>query len=52
MEDSVIELTNKAMDECSQVICSRQRLGSLDLANKELLDYAGQRGKLIEMKEV
>ncbi len=52
VEDSVIELTKKAMDECSQVICSRQRLGSLDLANKELLDYAGQRGKLIEMKEV
>lgn len=52
VEQSVVDLAKKYINECSQIICSRQRLGSLDFANKELLDYAGQRGKFIEMKEV
>lgn len=44
----VLEQAKKAIDSCSKVICCRKNFGSLEIANKELLDYARQSGKVVE----
>ena len=44
-----IEQAKKAIDSCSKVICCRKEFGSLETANKELLEYARQNGKELEI---
>ncbi len=39
-----------AMDACRRVICCRKAFGTLETAGRELLDYAGERKKEIEMR--
>lgn len=51
VEQCIVELAKKAIDSCSQVICCRERLGSFEVENKELLAYARQSGKLTAIKE-
>lgn len=46
-----IEQAQKAIDSCRKVICCRKEFGSLETANKELLEYAGQNGKEVEITE-
>ncbi len=45
VEDQVLAQAKRAVEKCSQVICCREQLGSLELANRELLAYAGRLGK-------
>lgn len=52
VEETVIEQAHRAVDACSRVICCRTQFGSLDIANQELLEYARQQGKMIEMAEM
>lgn len=47
--DTLLEEAKRKLDDCKKVICCKNRFGSLELANKELLEYAGERGKTIEM---
>ena len=47
--DALVVTAKKKIDECERVICCRSRFGTLETANKELLAYARQRGKAIEM---
>ena len=49
--ESAFEQAKRWMDLCETVICCRKKFGSLESANKELLAYAGQNGKIIEMSE-
>lgn len=48
---SALEQAKKGIDSCSKVICCRKKFGSLEIANKELLAYAGQNGKVVEITE-
>lgn len=50
VERELVERAKRLMDTCSQVFCSRESFGSLDLANRELFAYARQTGKLPEGK--
>ena len=36
------------LEKCDRVICSRERFGSLEIFQQELLEYAKQSGKTIE----
>ena len=49
VEQAAILRAKKAMDSCSHILCCRQAFGSLEIANKELLDYARQQGKQITL---
>lgn len=46
--DTLLERAKQGVDSCSRVICCKERFGSLELANKELLAYAKSRGKVAE----
>ena len=46
-----LEKAQKAIDSCGKVICCRKSFGSLESANKELLSYARNSGKEVEMTE-
>jgi iron complex transport system ATP-binding protein len=46
-----LEKAKKAIDSCSKVICCRKKFGSLEIANKELLEYAYKSGKVVETTE-
>lgn len=48
--DTLLAEARKKIDSCKRVICCRKKFGSLELANKELLAFAGQRGKIIEIE--
>lgn len=43
-----LEQAKKAIDSCDKVICCREQFGSLEIANKELLEYAYKSGKAVE----
>lgn len=45
VDKSVLERAKRAIDSCSRVICCRKQFGSLESANKELLEYARRSGK-------
>lgn len=45
VDEFTIEQAQRAMDLCRKVICCRKEFGSLETANKELLEYARQSGK-------
>ena len=47
--DGLVEAAKKKMDICKRVICCKESFGSLEQANKELLRYAKQTGKEVEM---
>lgn len=47
VDKSILERAKKAIDSCSKVICCRKQFGSLEIANKELLEYARQNGKVV-----
>ena len=47
VEQAAILRAKKAMDSCSRILCCRQAFGSLEIANKDLWEYARQRGKQI-----
>lgn len=48
IEEQTFSQAKKAVDLCGQVICCREKLGSLETANKELLAYAKEKGKLCQ----
>lgn len=45
-----LDQAKKAIDSCKKVICCRKEFGSLETANKELLEYARRNGKETEIK--
>lgn len=45
-----LEAAKKRLETCEKVICCKETFGTLELANKELLDYARHCGKEIEVK--
>lgn len=47
VSDTVLAKAKKAMDSCKHVICCREKFGSLEMANKELLAYARKSGKQV-----
>lgn len=47
--DGLVEVAKKKIDVCKRVICCKESFGSLEQANKELLRYAKQTGKEVEM---
>lgn len=49
VEQAAILRAKKAMDSCSHILCCRQAFGSLEIANKDLLEYARQQGKQITL---
>lgn len=51
IEESTLQCAKKKMDLCETVICCRDKFGSLEHANKELLAYAKENGKIIQMSE-
>lgn len=52
VEKALVENAKKKIDACQRVICCKMHFGSLEIANEELLYYAKQQGKIIEMTEV
>lgn len=46
---ALLEAAKKKLDICKKVICCKKTFGSLEWANKELLDYAKAAGKEIEI---
>ncbi len=48
----LLEAAKKKMDSCKAVLCCRERFGSLELANQELLAHARKNGKLRELWEL
>lgn len=46
---NMLDNAKKRLDTCEKVICCKKTFSSLDIANQELLDYAIQCGKEIEM---
>lgn len=51
IKDVLLETAKQRIDSCKRVICCKEKFGSFELANRELLAYARQKGKIIEMKE-
>ncbi len=51
VDEAVLLQAKKVMDSCSRVICCRTAFGSLENANRELLEYARQCGKTIPYRE-
>ena len=49
VDQAALERAQKAIDSCSKVICCRTEFGSLETANRELLAYAYQRDKFVEI---
>lgn len=47
----LLEQAQNAIDSCNKVICCRKEFGSLESANKELLEYAYKSGKVVERAE-
>lgn len=47
-----LDQAKKAIDSCNKVICCRKEFGSLETANKELLEYARRNGKEAEIMEL
>ena len=52
VEGRVMDRAKWLMDRCGRAVCSQRAIGSLDLANRELLEYAKRAGKLAGMEEV
>lgn len=46
--EEILEAAKRRMDVCETVICCRESFGSLETANRELLAYAKQQGKIVE----
>ncbi len=46
----VVRRAKELMDRCGRAVCGRKAIGSLDLANRELLEYAKGTGMLVEME--
>ncbi len=46
--ESQLEAAKKCLKSCEKVICCKESFGTLELANQELLAYAGQCGKEVE----
>ena len=46
-----IQAAKKTIDKCKRVICCRENFGSLEIYQRELLEYAEQLGKQIEKSE-
>lgn len=49
-EELILEAKQK-IDVCDRIICCRHKFGSFEAANRELLGYARQKQKIIEMCE-
>lgn len=47
--EHILERAKRKMDLCHTVICCRDRFGSLETANRQLLAYARQQGKVAEL---
>lgn len=47
--DALTAAAKESLDGCKRVICCKETFGTLERANQELLAYAGQRGKNVEM---
>ena len=43
-----IQAAKKTIDKCNRVVCCREKFGSLETYQRELLEYAEQLGKQIE----
>ncbi len=48
---ALLARARQRMDGCSRVICCRESFGSLEQANRELLFYAEETGKPVEMRK-
>ncbi len=48
VEEGTICRARQIMDACGQVICCRENIGSLDLANRELMEYAREKGMYVK----
>ena len=46
-----IQAAKKQLEKCNRVISSRENFGSLEIYQRELLEYAEQLGKQIEKSE-
>lgn len=51
VDKRTFEHAQKAIDSCSKVICCRRKFGSLETANKNLLEYANRSKKIVELTE-
>lgn len=49
IEEVKLQEAKKKLDSCRKVICCREQFGTLEQANRELLEYAEKQGKEIEM---
>lgn len=50
IQEALLKTAKEKIDRCKRVICCKIRFGSLDWANKELLEYAKATGKIVEVK--
>ncbi len=50
VDELTLEQAKRMMDSCSKVICCRTEFGSLDIANRELFEYARQNWKECSME--
>lgn len=50
IKDTLLSEAKAKMDSCGSVICCKNRFGSLEKANEELLAYAKAEGKLVELE--
>jgi iron complex transport system ATP-binding protein len=50
VDPGVVCRAKELMDRCGRAVCSRKAIGSLDLANRELLEYAKGTGMLVGME--
>lgn len=47
MTEKQLEQAKKVLDQCSQVICCKRQFGTLEQANRQLLEYAVLQGKQV-----
>ena len=46
--DVLLENAKQKIKACKKVICCRERFGSMEMANQELLMFAIESGKMVE----
>lgn len=50
IDAAVLESAKRRIASCDKVICCKETFGTLEMANKELLTYAREQGKVIQIE--
>ena len=48
ISEEMVEIAKQRINACEKVICCKKNFGTFELANRELVAYAGKIGKKVE----